>query len=220
METTSEGAPKSVQNNGVRPNHNTSPVTRAQYPNRNATANAVLIQETENTELTDEDDEHQRRIMSSLQYFCTDRFINVAKQVHPSIMMPTAMEDNVHILDEPPPHLSSVQSDVSTLHSSDFNQLDFPVELQKNNSEHPFTYSERAVSCLSGFVWVTICCLIYILQYSLCMDPGEFSQLPTSEDFYGSNTHLVFQYSGEANQLFPVRETQNKFSMSLCPEDT
>ena len=158
--------------------------------------------------------------MSSLQYFCTDRFINVAKQVHPSIMMPTAVENKMHILDEPPPHLLSVQSDVSTLYSSDFNQLDFPVELQKNNSEHPFIYSKQAVSCLSGFVSLIICCLIYILQHSLCMDPGEFSQLPTSEDFYGSNTHLVFQYSGEANQLFPVRETQNKFSMSLCPEDT
>ena len=39
---TSEGTPKQVLNDGVRPNHNT-PVTRAQYPNKNATAHASLI---------------------------------------------------------------------------------------------------------------------------------------------------------------------------------
>ena len=56
MEKSSEGTPKQVQNDGVRPNHNTSPVTRAQYPNKNATANAALIQETNDTESNDADD--------------------------------------------------------------------------------------------------------------------------------------------------------------------
>ena len=34
-------------------------LTRAQYPTKNATSNAALIQETEDTESNDEDDENQ-----------------------------------------------------------------------------------------------------------------------------------------------------------------
>ena len=112
-----------------------------------------------------------------------------------------------------------VQSDVSTFQSSDFNQLEFPIDPQKDNNGHPSRYSQQAVSFLFGFIWMTIGCLFYILQHSLCMDPGEFSHLPTSEDFYGSNTHLVFQYSGEANQLFPVRKHRTS-SLWLCSQKT
>ena len=75
LEKTSEGTPKSVLNDEVRPNHNTPPITRAQYPNKHATANAILLQGIEDTGSNDEDGDNQRRIMSSLQAFCTDRFI-------------------------------------------------------------------------------------------------------------------------------------------------
>ena len=69
MEKTSEGTLKQAPNDGVRPNYNTPPLTRAQQPTMNATANAALIQETEGTESNDKDDENQQRIMSSLQHF-------------------------------------------------------------------------------------------------------------------------------------------------------
>ena len=111
--------------------------------------------------------------MSSLQAFCTDRFINTTRQIYPSTtQLPTAMN---HTLDESTPHLLDVQSDVNTFQSSDFDQLDFPIEPQKDNNGHPSRYIQQAVSFLFGFLWMTIRCLIYILQHSLCMDPGELS---------------------------------------------
>ena len=76
-EKTSQGPLKPVLNDGFRPNHNTPPITRTQYPHEKATANATLLHGIEDTDFTDEDDDNQRRIMSSLQAFCTDRFINV-----------------------------------------------------------------------------------------------------------------------------------------------
>ena len=60
MEQTSEGPPKPVLNDGVQPNHNTPPITRTQYPNKNATANATLLQGIEDTDSTDEDDDNQQ----------------------------------------------------------------------------------------------------------------------------------------------------------------
>ena len=52
LDKTSKGPPKPVLNNGVRPNHNTPPITRTQYPSKNATANATLLQGTEDTDST------------------------------------------------------------------------------------------------------------------------------------------------------------------------
>ena len=112
-----------------------------------------------------------------------------------------------------------VQSDVSTFQSSDFNQLDFFIDPQKDNNGHPSRYSQQAVSFLFGFIWMTIGCLIFILQYSLCMDPGELSCFPESRISSEPSTHLIFQDSGETNQLFPVRETQNNFTVSLMSRD-
>ena len=155
--------------------------------------------------------------MSSLQAFCTDRFINVARQIYPSTtMMPTAMN---HILDESSPYLLDVQSDVNPFQSSDFNQLDFPIDSQKDNNEHPFRYSKQTVSFLFGFIWMTISCLVYILQHSLCMNPGELSCFLESRISSEPSTHLIFQDSGGTNQLFLVRETQNDFTMSLVSRD-
>ena len=79
------------------------------------------------------DDDNQRQIMSSLQVFCTDRFVNVAMQIYPSTT--TTMN---YILDESTLHLLDVKSDVNTFHSSDFNQLDFPIDSPKDNIGHPF----------------------------------------------------------------------------------
>ena len=155
--------------------------------------------------------------MSSLQHCCTDRCINAAQQMYPSTtMIPTATN---HILDESTPHLLSVQRDVKTFHSSDFNQLDFPINSQKNNNGHPFRYSKQAVSFLFVFIWMTIGCLVYIFQHSLCMDPGELSWFPEPGIYSGSSIHLIFKDLGETNQLFLVRETQNDFSESLVSTD-
>ena len=117
----------------------TPPTTRTQYPNKNAMANTTLLQGTEKIDSTDEDDDNQRRIMSSFQAFCTDRFINTtSRQIYPSTTkMPIAMN---HMLDESTPHLLDVQSDVSTFQGSDFNQLDFPIDPHKDNNEHSSRY--------------------------------------------------------------------------------
>ena len=155
--------------------------------------------------------------MSSLQAFGTDRFINTTRQIYPSTTkMPTAMN---HILDDSTPHLLDIQSDVSTFQSSDFNQLDFPIDPQKENNGHPSRYSQQAVSFLFGFIWMTIGCLVYILQHSLCMDPGELSCFPESRISSEPGTPLIFQDSGETNPFFPVREPQNDLIMSLMSRD-
>ena len=110
LDKTSKGPPKPVLNDGVQPNYHTPPTTRTQYPNKNAMANVTLLQGTEETNSTNEDDDNQQRIMSSLQAFCTDRFINTTRQIYPiTTKMPIAMN---HILDESTPHLLDVQSDV------------------------------------------------------------------------------------------------------------
>ena len=134
-------------------------------------------------------------------------------------IIPNAMDHNMHILDASTPHILIVQSGVNTFHSSDFVQLDFPIDSQKNNNGHPFRYSKQAVSFLFGFIWMTIGCLVYILQHSLCVDPGELSWFPESGISSEPSTHLIFQDSGETNRLFPVRETQNDFTLSLVSRD-
>ena len=55
LEKTSKGPPKPVLNDGVQPNHHTPPTTSTRYPNKNAMANATLLQGTEETDSTDED---------------------------------------------------------------------------------------------------------------------------------------------------------------------
>ena len=115
--------------------------------------------------------------------------------------------------------LLSVQSDVNTFHSSDFDWLDSPIDSKKNNNGHPFRYSKQAVSFLLCYIWLTIGFLVYILQHSLCMDPGELSWFPESRISNEPSTHLIFQDSGETHQLFLVRETQNDFTMSLVSRD-
>ena len=58
MEKTSQGPLKPVLNDGFRPNHNTPPITRTQYPHEKATANATLLHGIEDTDFTDEDDDN------------------------------------------------------------------------------------------------------------------------------------------------------------------
>ena len=99
--------------------------------------------------------------------------MDVARQMFPkTTVIPTAMDHNVCIRDEPTTHLLSGQNHVNTFHDSDFVQLDFPTDLQKNNNGHLLRYSKQAVRFLFGFVWMTFCCLVYIFQHSLYMDPG------------------------------------------------
>ena len=132
-------------------------------------------------------------------------------------MMPTAMDHNMSILDEAITHYLSVPRDDNT--SSVLNQHAFHINLQKHNHGELFQYSKQAVGFLFGFIWMTIGCLAYILQHSPCMDPGELSWLPESGIFSEPSTHLIFLDSGGTNPLFAVRETQNKFTISLMSRD-
>ena len=59
LDKTSKGPPKPVLNDGVQPNHHAPPTTRTQYPNKNAMANATLLQGIEEIDSSDEDDDNQ-----------------------------------------------------------------------------------------------------------------------------------------------------------------
>ena len=54
-----------------RPNHNSPPITRTQYPSNNsARANTAQVQEDDNSDTSDKD--HERKIYASLQKFCNE----------------------------------------------------------------------------------------------------------------------------------------------------
>ena len=83
--------------------------------------------------------------MSSLQQFCTDRFINAAWQLYPSTtMIPTAMDHNMCILDEPITHHLNVPRDDNT--SSVLNQHALLMDLQKHDDGQLFQSSKQAFS--------------------------------------------------------------------------
>ena len=99
-------------------------------------------------------------------------------------MMPTAMDHNMSILDEAITHYLSVPRDDNT--SSVLNQHAFHINLQKHDDGQHFQSSKQAFSLPFCFVWMVIGCLVYMLQHSLCMNPGELSQFPEPGIFSGS----------------------------------
>ena len=64
-----------------RPNHNSPPITRTQYPfNNTARANTAQVQEDKNSDSSDKEDE--RKVYASLQKFCNERFAKITRKVH------------------------------------------------------------------------------------------------------------------------------------------
>ena len=95
----------------------------------------------------------------------------------------------------------------------------FSYQLTEEQQWTTVQIQQTGFSFSFGVVWTTIGCLVYILQHSLCVDPGEPSWFPESRICNEPSTHFIFQNSGETNQLFLVRETQNDFTMPLMSRD-
>ena len=75
-----------------RPNHNSPPNTRTQYPSNNtARANTAQVQEDENSDSSDKED--KRKVYASLQKFCNERFVKITRKVHSGT---TTLPNTVH----------------------------------------------------------------------------------------------------------------------------
>ena len=107
-------------------------------------------------------------------------------------MMPTARDHNMCILDEPiTHHLNVPRNDNSG------SVLFLTSDLQKHDDRQLFQSSKQAFSLPFCLVWMTIGCLIYMLQHSLCMDSGELSWFPEPGIFSDPSTLWSSRIQGD-----------------------